>query len=186
MTKRAVVFMTTAIIAVILLSFAFPLRLSDTDSKGFFEVFGSHKIIIIKNKLILLFFRENKPAVIYRVAIGRGGKEATPEGVHKVTDKEKNYSWWPTKDQKKLAKKRGSILPKVVSCTDPRNPWGSRRLKLDVKQGDGYDVFLHDTNQPYAIGKAITTGCVRVGKKAMDELYDEIDIGDSIVVVKSF
>lgn len=147
---------------------------------------GNHKVLVIKNKFILLLFRRNKPVFVCRVAIGKDEFEnKTPEGVFKFIDKERDYPWYPTKDQKRFYAKKGIVLSRVVESKEPYNPWGDRRLKLGITRVDGFNIFVHNTNDISAIGKAVTTGCVRVSKKSMNVIYPEIKIGDSIEIVRS-
>ncbi|MBZ5656563.1 MAG: L,D-transpeptidase [Acidobacteriia bacterium] len=44
----------------------------------------------------------------------------------------------------------------------------------------GYGI--HGTNQPSSIGKAASTGCIRVGEKDLEELFTLVDVGDTVQI----
>lgn len=147
----------------------------------------NYRIWVIKDKRILIFFQDKSKSFVFSIAIGKDEKEnKTPEGLFETTGKEENYYWHPTKDQKKFYRKMGVILSKAVKYDDPHNPWGSRRLRLNVARIDGFPIYIHETNEPSAIGKAVTTGCIRMRKKDMSILYPLIKKKEKVKIVKSF
>ena len=148
---------------------------------------NNYRILVIKDKFRLIFFKDKTKSFVFPIAIGKDEKEnKTPEGLFEIIKKEKDYCWYPTKDQRKFYRKKGVILSKVVKPTDSHNPWGSRRLKLNMTRSDGSHIYIHDTNESSAIGKAITTGCMRVRKKDMDLIYPSIKPKEKGKIVKSF
>jgi len=44
----------------------------------------------------------------------------------------------------------------------------------------GYGI--HGTNQPNSIGKAASTGCIRMGKLDLEELFAIVDVGDTVQI----
>jgi hypothetical protein len=44
----------------------------------------------------------------------------------------------------------------------------------------GYGI--HGTNQPNSIGKAASTGCIRMGKQDLEELFAIVDAGDTVEI----
>src|SRR5205085_9125792 len=59
----------------------------------------------------------------------------------------------------------------------PMNPLGTRWLGLDQK---GYGI--HGTNQPRSIGKAASHGCIRVGRRDLEELFARVRVGDVVEI----
>jgi len=57
------------------------------------------------------------------------------------------------------------------------NPLGNRWLGLDLK-GFG----LHGTNQPKSIGKSASHGCIRIGRRDLEELFVRVRVGDVVEI----
>ena len=63
----------------------------------------------------------------------------------------------------------------------PRNPLGARSLTL--WQGDKDTLFrIHGTIEPYSIGKAVSSGCIRMLNQDVIDLYDRVPLGTKVVV----
>ena len=60
----------------------------------------------------------------------------------------------------------------------PNNPVGTRWMGLSIK---GYGI--HGTNEPNSIGKAASHGCIRMGKKDLEEFYTMVAVGDTVELV---
>ena len=60
----------------------------------------------------------------------------------------------------------------------PGNPVGTRWMGLSVK---GYGI--HGTNEPKSIGKAASHGCIRMGRKDLEEFYELVNVGDTVKLV---
>ena len=67
--------------------------------------------------------------------------------------------------------------PGVVIPPGKDNPLGTRWIGLDRK---GYGI--HGTNQPRSIGKAASSGCIRMAKADLELLFDEIRVGDPVEI----
>ena len=66
----------------------------------------------------------------------------------------------------------------VVVPPGPGNPVGTRWMGLSVR---GYGI--HGTNQPRSIGKAASHGCIRLARPDLEELYAQVHVGDTVVLV---
>jgi len=44
----------------------------------------------------------------------------------------------------------------------------------------GYGI--HGTNQPSSIGKAASTGCIRMGQSDLEELFERVSVGDAVEI----
>ena len=60
----------------------------------------------------------------------------------------------------------------------PANPVGTRWMGLSAK---GYGI--HGTNAPKSIGKAASHGCIRMAKADLEELFDEVKVGDPVELI---
>jgi lipoprotein-anchoring transpeptidase ErfK/SrfK len=60
----------------------------------------------------------------------------------------------------------------------PHNPVGSRWMGLS-KAGYG----IHGTNVPSSIGKAASHGCIRMAKADVEELFEMVEVGDTVELV---
>ena len=63
----------------------------------------------------------------------------------------------------------------------PDNPLGARALYL---YAGGQDTLyrIHGTNEPQSIGKAMSSGCIRMLNQDVAELYDNVIVGTPVVV----
>jgi lipoprotein-anchoring transpeptidase ErfK/SrfK len=62
------------------------------------------------------------------------------------------------------------------------NPLGARALYL--YQGKKDTLFrIHGTNEPWSIGQAVSSGCIRLLNQDIIDLYDRVPIGTSVVVL---
>jgi lipoprotein-anchoring transpeptidase ErfK/SrfK len=98
---------------------------------------------------------------IYRVAVGKTSTPS-PVGEFKIVNRVTNPTYYH----------KGQVIP-----AGKGNPVGTRWMGLSAK---GYGI--HGTNQPNSIGKAASTGCIRVGKKDIEELFALVDVGDAVQI----
>jgi lipoprotein-anchoring transpeptidase ErfK/SrfK len=63
----------------------------------------------------------------------------------------------------------------------PENPLGARALYL---YAGGQDTMyrIHGTNQPESIGKAMSSGCIRMLNQDIAELFDQVIVGTPVTV----
>ena len=98
-------------------------------------------------------------------------------GVATVGRKEEWPGWTPTADEKR----RLGPLPDHVQG-GARNPMGARALYL---YASGKDTLyrIHGTNQPEYIGRAISSGCIRLTNEDAIDLYSRVRMGATVVVL---
>jgi lipoprotein-anchoring transpeptidase ErfK/SrfK len=66
----------------------------------------------------------------------------------------------------------------------PKNPLGARALYL--YQGNRDTLYrIHGTFAPSSIGKAVSSGCIRMINADVADLYDRVRLGAQVVVVQS-
>jgi lipoprotein-anchoring transpeptidase ErfK/SrfK len=61
------------------------------------------------------------------------------------------------------------------------NPLGARALYL---YRDGRDTLyrLHGTNEPWSIGRAVSSGCIRLFNHDIIDLHDRVPVGAPVLV----
>lgn len=110
-------------------------------------------------------------AVMYRVATAKKGFEWS--GSHEVTAKAKWPDWRPPQSMRK----RRPDLPAFMAG-GPDNPLGARAIYL------GSSIYrIHGTNEPSSIGKAASSGCIRMLNEDVSELYRHVRIGARVTVL---
>jgi lipoprotein-anchoring transpeptidase ErfK/SrfK len=114
-------------------------------------------------------------AIRYGAIVGEAGMSWS--GVATVGRKEEWPGWTPTADEKR----RLGPLPNYVEG-GARNPMGSRALYL---YAGGKDTLyrIHGTNQPEYIGRAISSGCIRITNEDAIDLYSRVKLGATVVVL---
>jgi L,D-transpeptidase ErfK/SrfK len=120
-----------------------------------------------------------KPVVItYPVSTGKFDRK-TPLGQTRVAMKTKNPSWHPPESIRKEHAAAGDPIPRVVP-PGPKNPLGAFAMRLAM--GDG-TYLIHGTNNPVAVGLAITHGCVRMYPEDIAELFSQVPVGTKVSLV---
>lgn len=117
-----------------------------------------------------------------RYGIGVGREGFAWAGVAEVGRKAPWPRWIPPKDmvvRDPFAAEWADGMP-----GGPNNPLGARALYL---YANGVDTLyrIHGTNQPRSIGKAVSSGCVRLLNTDIIDLYDRVNLGTTVMVLGS-
>lgn len=126
---------------------------------------------VTPKRLIVVSLEDRKLALledgqvkkIYPVAVG---KSSTPSPVGTFTIERRVAN--PTYTH------NGKMVP-----PGPGNPVGTRWMGLNVH---GYGI--HGTNEPRSIGKPASHGCIRMAKADLEELYPQMHVGDTVVLIR--
>jgi lipoprotein-anchoring transpeptidase ErfK/SrfK len=122
--------------------------------------------IVISNKDKTLTYRGK----IYSVAVGKPSLQW--RGTNTITNKRINPTWYPTEK----TRRKKPYLPRVVPA-GAKNPLGTRALYI------GNTMYrIHGTNEPKSIGKAVSSGCIRMHNTDVQELYSLISVGTRVIV----
>ncbi len=120
-----------------------------------------------------------KPVVYtYPVSIGKMDWH-TPLGKTRIVQKEKNPVWYPPASVRKEHAERGDPLPAAVP-PGPDNPLGAYKMRLAIGGGS---YLIHGTNNPAAVGMAITHGCIRMYPEDIEQLYSMVPVGTNVYLV---
>jgi hypothetical protein len=109
----------------------------------------------------LALFENGRVVRIYRIAVGKSSTPS-PVGVFKIVNRVTNPTYYH----------KGQVIGAGKS-----NPVGTRWMGLSAK---GYGI--HGTNQPDSIGKAASTGCIRMRSQDLEELFELVDIGNTVQI----
>jgi L,D-transpeptidase ErfK/SrfK len=104
---------------------------------------------------------------------------STPMGETRIIAKQKNPSWYPPESVRKEHEANGDPLPKVVPA-GPDNPLGDFAMRLAVGGGS---YMLHGTNNPMAVGMAITHGCIRMYPEDVAALFPLVPVGTKVWLI---
>lgn len=131
-------------------------------------------IIIDTTENFLYLVQDSGQARRYGVGTGKPGFEWS--GTHKVTAKRQWPDWRPPSEMVARERAKGRVLPAMMEG-GPENPLGARALYL------GSTLYrIHGTNQPWTIGGAVSSGCIRMRNEDVMDLYDRIPVGTRVVV----
>ena len=132
-------------------------------------------IIIDTVQNFLFLVEEGGKARRYGVGTGKPGFEWA--GTHTVTRKAEWPDWRPPSEMIARERDKGHIIPAHMPG-GPENPLGARALYL------GSTLYrIHGTNQPWTIGQAVSSGCIRMRNEDVVELYERTGVGTKVVVM---
>jgi len=135
-------------------------------------------IIVDPEHRHLYHVHENHQAIRYGVGVGRAGFAWSGEA--KIGLKRRWPRWLPPEEmvlRDEKAAKWANGMP-----GGPENPLGARALYL---YANGADTLyrIHGTNDPSSIGKALSSGCIRMLNQDIADLYLRVPIGSKVVVL---
>jgi lipoprotein-anchoring transpeptidase ErfK/SrfK len=132
-------------------------------------------IIVDTQSRHLYFVQQDGTAIQYGIGVGREG--FAWKGVAHVDHKSEWPRWFPPKDMLK----RRPDLP-IEMDGGLNNPLGARALYL--YEGKKDTLFrIHGTNEPDTIGKAVSSGCIRMMNGDVMDLYNRVPVGTRVVVL---
>ena len=128
-------------------------------------------IIIDTPNTYLYLVIGNGQAMRYGIGIGRDG--FTWSGTQTITRKAEWPAWTPPPEM--IA--RQPYLPRHMAG-GPGNPLGARAMYL------GTSLYrIHGSNEPWTIGQAVSSGCIRMRNEDVIDLYDHVKVGTRVVVI---
>ncbi|MCL7999591.1 L,D-transpeptidase [Brucella sp. 21LCYQ03] len=131
-------------------------------------------LVIDTGKRFLYLVEGNGQARRYGIGVGKQGFGW--KGTQKVSRKAEWPTWTPPKTMIERERKKGRILPAQMKG-GINNPLGARALYL------GSTLYrIHGTNQPWTIGKAMSSGCFRMRNEDVSDLYGRVPVGTRVVV----
>lgn len=133
-------------------------------------------VVDTANKFLYLT-QEGGTALRYGVGVGREGFGWSGRAI--VDRKQEWPKWHPPKEMMERdpeAAKWPDGMPGGIT-----NPLGPRALYLAQNGKDTY-YRIHGTTQPWSIGQAMSSGCIRLFNQDIIDLYNRVPIGTEVVV----
>jgi len=114
-----------------------------------------------------------------RVAIGQNN--ATPEGLFRVAAKAEKATWFPPASMK-------AAHPAPVKWGEKGYPLGKDGLFIRLAGAEPAtekhkSIGLHSTSDQTSIGKARSSGCIRIGDKDVRIVYNLLTTGSEVKIV---
>jgi len=132
-------------------------------------------IVVDSDNKFLYYVLPKGQAIRYGVTVGEEGQAWS--GIATVGRMEEWPAWRPTAGEQA----RLGPLPAFVTG-GPQNPMGARGLYLYFS-GKDTQYRIHGTNQPEHIGRAISSGCIRLTNEDVIDLYNRVKVGTTVVVL---
>ena len=131
-----------------------------------------------KNRFLYLV-QEGGKALRYGVGVGKAGMAWS--GTANVAMKREWPRWTPTKDM--IAREPNKYVKWARGMEGgAQNPLGARALYL-FKNGKDTLYRIHGTNEPWSIGQAMSSGCIRMMNQDVIDLYGRVPSGARVVVL---
>lgn len=138
--------------------------------------YGPNTIVVDTSERRLYFVFEKGKAWKYGIGVGREGFQWA--GTHTITQKKEWPGWTPPADMVARERARGVVLPAYMEG-GPNNPLGARALYI------GKTLYrIHGSNQPWTIGHAVSSGCIRMVNDDVIDLYEKVSVGTKVVVLR--
>ena len=132
---------------------------------------GAGTIVVDVSERYLYLVEGNGRARRYGVGVGRPGFQWV--GTHSITRKAEWPDWRPPA----AMLKRRPELPRFMAG-GPENPLGARALYLGSTE-----YRIHGSNEPWTIGQAVSSGCIRMRNEDVSDLYGRVRVGTRVVVM---
>jgi lipoprotein-anchoring transpeptidase ErfK/SrfK len=131
-------------------------------------------ILVRTGERKLYYILPGGQAIMYRVGVGREG--FSWQGTNRISRKAEWPDWRPPSVMITREAERGHIIPAFMPG-GPQNPLGARALYIG-----GTEFRIHGTTQPWSIGHAVSSGCIRMLNEHVIDLFNRVDVGAQVVV----
>lgn len=136
-------------------------------------------LVIDPSNRFLYLVMEGGKALRYGVGVGKAGLEFTGSAL--VGRKANWPRWTPTPDMLRREPERNGKWAGGMPGGQG-NPLGARALYLFK---DGHDTLyrIHGTTEPWSIGEAVSSGCIRMLNQDIIDLHRRVPVGARVVVL---
>jgi lipoprotein-anchoring transpeptidase ErfK/SrfK len=136
-------------------------------------------VVVDPHRRFLYLVQKGNKAIRYGVGVGRAGLAFAGTGA--VQEKREWPHWTPTpamiaREPRRYAKWAQGMDGGLG------NPLGARALYL-FKDGKDTRYRIHGTTEPDSIGKAVSSGCIRMMNQDVIDLYGRVPLGAKVVVL---
>ncbi len=136
-------------------------------------------IVVDPHARYLYLVMEGGKAMRYGVGVAKSGLEY--EGDADISRKASWPRWTPTPN---MIKREPERYEKLAGGMEGglTNPLGARALYL-FKDGQDTLYRIHGTNEPWSIGKSVSSGCIRLLNQDIIDLHKRVPKGSRVVVL---
>jgi len=145
-------------------------KIHGKDTVPFAPKYAAGTIVVNTRERYLYFVIGGGQALRYTIGVGKDGYSWS--GTSTVSAKREWPDWSPTPS----IKKEHPEVPNHMTGGEA-NPLGARALYL----GDTL-YRIHGTNEPWKIGDAVSSGCIRLTNDDIIDLYKRVKIGATVIV----
>ncbi|PST24096.1 L,D-transpeptidase [Mesorhizobium plurifarium] len=135
-------------------------------------------IVVNTEERYLYHVQGGGSAIRYGIGVGEEGR--TLKGSAKIGRKAEWPSWTPTANMIRrkphLAQYAGGVSGGL------HNPLGAAALYL-YRGGNDTMFRLHGTNEPWTIGQAVSSGCIRLTNDDIVDLYSRTPVGTTVLII---
>ncbi len=132
---------------------------------------GPGTIVVDTASRYLYLVQSGGKARRYGIGVGRPGFQWA--GTQTISRKAEWPDWRPPA----AMLKRKPELPHFMAG-GPDNPLGARALYLGSSE-----YRIHGSNEPWTIGTAVSSGCIRMRNEDVTDLYGRVGVGTRVVVL---
>jgi lipoprotein-anchoring transpeptidase ErfK/SrfK len=133
--------------------------------------YQANTIVISTSERRLYYVLGDGKAIKYGVGVGRDG--FTWAGTNRISRMEEWPGWTPPP----AMRRRRPDLPLHMEG-GPSNPLGARAMYI------GSTLYrIHGSNEPWSIGQAVSSGCIRMFNDDVIHLYGQVKVGTKVVVL---
>lgn len=136
-------------------------------------------VVIDPQDKYLYLVQQDGKALRYGVGVGKAGLEFT--GTANIAYKREWPRWTPTQDMIARSPEKYRQWANGMEGGD-KNPLGARALYL-FKDGKDTLYRIHGTNEPWSIGHAVSSGCIRMMNQDIIDLHRRVTDGAKVVVL---
>jgi lipoprotein-anchoring transpeptidase ErfK/SrfK len=133
--------------------------------------YSENTIVVSTSERRLYFVLPDGKALKYGIGVGRDG--FTWSGTNRISRMEEWPGWTPPP----AMRRRRPDLPAHMDGGE-NNPLGARAMYI------GSTLYrIHGSNEPWSIGQAVSSGCIRMFNDDVIHLYGQVKVGMKVVVL---
>ncbi|MFO1183704.1 MAG: L,D-transpeptidase [Bauldia sp.] len=138
-------------------------------------------IVVSPGTRYLYYVLDSGQSMRYGVGVGRDGFRWSGDAV--IKRKESWPTWTPPPEMVKRDPLAAPFANGMLG--GPDNPLGARALYL--YQGENDTLYrIHGTTEPWTIGQAVSSGCIRLINHDIIDLHSRVAIGTGVHVLGDF
>ena len=123
----------------------------------------------------IYYYLSGSKVMTFALGIGREGRD-TPPGKYWIGGKRVNPTWYvPIEIQREME------FPRKVVPPGPDNPLGRYWMGLSATE-----YGIHGTNNPWAVGRDVTRGCIRLYPEDIDFLFPRVPPKTPVEVIYQY